>query len=57
MAEIKREPVKIVVGDIEYEAFDENHTWADIARWVRKNEVDAASLVQLLGAVYPETPQ
>lgn len=57
MAEIKREPVRIIVGDTEYEAFDENHSLSDIARWILKNEVDAEELIRLLGAEYPETVQ
>jgi hypothetical protein len=35
MSEIMRPPVKITVGDTEFDAFDEAHTLADIARWVR----------------------
>lgn len=33
MAEIKREPVVIRVGQEEYQAFDENHTLSDIIRY------------------------
>lgn len=49
MAEIKREPVRLVVDGVEYDAFDENHSLADIARWVRRNPVDTEELVRLLG--------
>ena len=36
MGEIKREPIRIVDGEAEYDAFDEDHTFADIARYVYK---------------------
>ena len=54
MSEIKRPPVRIVVGDVEYDAFDENHSLADIARWIRCNEVDHEEIVRLLGAEFIE---
>lgn len=48
MGEIKRPPVKIIQGGIEYAAFDEDHTLADIARWIEENQADAEELVCLL---------
>lgn len=43
MAEIKREPVKITVGDEEYTAFDEDHTIGDVARWLHtQGDTEAA---------------
>jgi hypothetical protein len=48
MSEIKRPPVKIIVGEIEYDAFDENHTLADIARWIGSNQLEADELLRLL---------
>jgi hypothetical protein len=34
MSEIKTPPVKIIIGEDEYDAFGEDHTWGDIARWI-----------------------
>ena len=48
MAEIKRDPVRIVVGEVEYAAFDEDHTLADIARWIASNPYEAEEMVGLL---------
>lgn len=48
MSEITREPVKITIGEEEYEAFDEQHTLGDIARWISKNPVDAEELARLI---------
>jgi hypothetical protein len=46
MAEIKREPIKIIVGDVEYTAFDEGHTISDAARWLHtQGDTEAAILV------------
>ncbi len=36
MSEIKQKPVKIVVDGVEYDAFSEIHSFADIARWVHE---------------------
>ena len=56
MAEIKREPIKIIVGDAEYAAFDENHTWSDVARWVLSHgRSDAEELQTLLDMILAET--
>lgn len=43
MAEIKRKPVKITVDGVEYDAFDEDHTICDVARWLHTmGDSDAA---------------
>lgn len=49
MPEIKREPVPIIVSDTAYEAFDDDHTLADIARWIGRNKVDAEEVARILG--------
>jgi hypothetical protein len=36
--EIKREPIKIKVGGVEYDAFDEDHTVSDILRYAMREE-------------------
>lgn len=38
MPEICREPITITVDGVDYTAFDEDHTIADIARWVHKED-------------------
>lgn len=48
MSEIMTPPTKIVVGEVEYEAFHEGHTFADIVRWIMKNQVDAEELLTIL---------
>jgi hypothetical protein len=46
MAEIKRTPITIVVGDVEYHAFDEYHTIADVARWLHtQGDTEAAIMI------------
>ena len=55
MAEIKRAPIKITVGEIEYTAFDEDHTWSDVARWaISQSRGDAEELRTLLGMLLAE---
>lgn len=49
MSEIMTPPTKIVVGEVEYEAFHDGHSLADIARWIMKNRGDAEDLRMLLG--------
>ena len=56
MAEIKREPVKIIVGDVEYDAFDEDHTWSDVVRWaLSQSRSDAEELRDIAGLILDET--
>lgn len=46
MAEITREPVTITVGEMEYTAFDEDHTISDVARWLHtQGDTEAAIMV------------
>ncbi len=54
MAEIKREPIKIKVGEIEYDAFDENHTISDIIRYAN-SQGDAQETVSVLSLMLDET--
>lgn len=35
MAEVKTPPLKIKIGDQEYDAFGDEHSWRDIARWIK----------------------
>lgn len=48
MAEIKREPLRIVVGEEEYAAFDADHTLSDIARWLVEQGADADEMAFLM---------
>lgn len=52
MAEIMRDPIKIVVANparednAEYTAFDEDHTIADVARWLHtQGDTEAAIMI------------
>jgi hypothetical protein len=47
MAEVRLDPVKITIGDDEYAAFGEQHSWADIVRWIAKNRVDLEVVIYL----------
>lgn len=51
MAEIKREPVKIVIDGKPHVAFDADHTWSDIARWIAHTRADAEEMVRILGVL------
>lgn len=54
--EIKRPPVKITVGGVEYDAFDEDHSHSDIARWaLGMGRPDAEELHLILGMMLKET--
>jgi len=56
MSEIKRQPIVIYDADGEkMEAFDANHTLADIARWVCENEADAEELVRIISEMLAKT--
>lgn len=49
MSEIMTPPTKIVVGEVEYEAFRDGHSLADIVRWLMGNRSDAEEVHMLLG--------
>ena len=56
MAEIKREPVRIILGETEYAAFDEDHTWSDVVRWALSNSrSDAEELRDIAAMIVDET--
>lgn len=42
-----REPVKIVVGETEYDAFDEDHSISDVARWLHAQGDSEAAIMTL----------
>ena len=48
MSEVKREPHFVVIDGVECEAFDADHSLADIARWIARNEAEAEEMVTLL---------
>lgn len=48
MPEIKTDPVTIVVDDQAYSCFGEEHTLADIARWLLRNKSEAEEVVELI---------
>jgi hypothetical protein len=51
MSEIRRKPTKFVIDDIEYAAFDENHSWGDIARWIKSHgECDIDEFLRCFGS-------
>ena len=57
MSEVRREPIHLTIGEIEYEAFDESHSLADIARWIMRNPVDAEELREMLGEMLAREQQ
>lgn len=48
MAEICTKPLNITIGDVEYAAFSEHHSLADIVRWLMENPVDAEEVHRML---------
>ena len=48
MVEICTKPLNITIGDVEYEAFSEHHSFADIVRWLMENPVDAEEVHRML---------
>lgn len=48
MSEMKREPHLVVIDGVECEAFDADHSLADIARWIARNETEAEEILALL---------
>lgn len=51
MSEMKREPHLVVIDGVECEAFDADHSLADIARWIARNETEAEEMVALLQGI------
>ena len=47
--EIVRAPYSVLVGPVQVDGFDDDHSLNDIARWVvGKSEVDARELARIL---------
>jgi predicted Fe-S protein YdhL (DUF1289 family) len=54
MSEVKREPIIMPDPDNDgevLECFDCNHSLADIARWIAKNEAEAEEVIALLQGI------
>lgn len=48
MAEIQTPPVPVTIRDEDYEAFGEQHSLADIVRWLMRNLIEAAEVRDML---------
>lgn len=48
MSEVMREPTLTIQDGEEQWTFDENHSLADIARWIARNHADAEEVIYLL---------
>jgi hypothetical protein len=49
MAEIETPPLVVMINDEPYEAFGDDHSLADICRWLMKNPDEAAEVHTMLG--------